>query len=89
MVSLFPSFGALIDQSQNIAKYKSMLQEEADKIQKINSKLQVLESQISQQKNAQRQVLVRLTNERQIYLDTNSQNAAMYSYQFAGLLCCL
>ena len=65
--------GALIDQSQNIAKYKSMLAEEANKINKINQKLQVLESQISQQKTAQRQVLVRLQNERLIYEESERQ----------------
>jgi murein DD-endopeptidase MepM/ murein hydrolase activator NlpD len=65
--------GALIDQSQNIAKYKSMLLEEADRIQKINNRLQVLESQISQQKNAQRQVLVRLQNERLIFEESERQ----------------
>lgn len=65
--------GALIDQSQNIAKYKEMLVDEASKIEKINSRLKTIESEISQQKNAQKQVLVKLQGERQIYEESERQ----------------
>lgn len=64
---------ALIDQSENISKYNKMLAEEAAKIEKINSKLASLESEISAQKNAQKQVLSKVQQERRVYEESERQ----------------
>lgn len=64
---------ALVDQSQNIKKYKEMLADEAVKIQTVTQKLQSLESEISQQRAAQTVILTRLQNERKIYEESERQ----------------
>ena len=64
---------ALIDQSENISKYNKMLAAEAQKIEKINVKLTNLETEISKQKNAQRQVLAKVQGERKIYEESERQ----------------
>lgn len=64
---------ALIDQSENITKYNKMLAEEAQKIEKINSKLAGLEKEISAQKTAQKQVLSKVQQERKVYEESERQ----------------
>lgn len=64
---------ALIDQSENITKYNEMLAAEAQKIEKINTKLQGLETVIAKQKNAQKQVLTKVQGERRIYEESERQ----------------
>lgn len=64
---------ALIDQSENIAKYNAMLAAEAEKIEKINSKLTNLQSVIGKQKDAQRKVLTKVQGERRIYEESERQ----------------
>jgi murein DD-endopeptidase MepM/ murein hydrolase activator NlpD len=64
---------ALVDQSENIKKYKGMLADEAAKIQTITSRLQGLESEIGKQKTAQKQVLTKLQGERRVYEESERQ----------------
>jgi len=64
---------ALVDQSQNMTKYKKLLSEEANKISTINQKLVTLERSIIEQKTAQSQVLVKLQNETRIYEEGERQ----------------
>lgn len=64
---------ALVDQSQNIKKYKEMLAEEAVKIQTVTQKLQSIESEIAQQRAAQTVILTRLQNERRVYEESERQ----------------
>ncbi len=65
--------GALLDQTQNIEKYKVLLADETSKIQKVNEKLQGLTHEINTQRQAQKQILSRLQNERILYEDTERQ----------------
>ncbi len=65
--------GALLDQSKNIEKYNAMLAEEANKIEKITNRLKGIQSEISKQKSAQKQVLNKLRNERIVYEESERQ----------------
>jgi murein DD-endopeptidase MepM/ murein hydrolase activator NlpD len=64
---------ALIDQSENISKYNAMLAAEAQKIENINNKLTSLQTVISKQKEAQKQVLTKVQGERRIYEESERQ----------------
>lgn len=64
---------ALVDQSENIRKYKGMLADEAAKIQTITNRLQGIESEIGKQKVAQKQILTKLQGERRIYEESERQ----------------
>lgn len=64
---------ALIDQSQNMSKYREMLSEEADKIKKINNRLYGLEKEISAQRSAQKKVLDKVQEERISYEESERQ----------------
>ncbi len=64
---------ALVDQSENIRKYKSMLADEAAKIQTITTRLQGIESEIGKQRIAQKQILTKLQGERRIYEESERQ----------------
>lgn len=64
---------ALMDQTENIKKYKSILSDESAKIEKITSRLKGIETDIAQQKNAQGKILVKLKEERQIYEESERQ----------------
>ncbi len=64
---------ALVDQSENIRKYKAMLADEANKIQTVTNKLQGIETEISKQRTAQKQILTKLQNERRIYEESERQ----------------
>ncbi|MDD9897838.1 MAG: peptidoglycan DD-metalloendopeptidase family protein [Candidatus Melainabacteria bacterium] len=64
---------ALMDQTENIKKYKGMLSEEAAKIEKITSRLQGIEHDIAKQKNAQGKILAKLKEETKIYEESERQ----------------
>jgi murein DD-endopeptidase MepM/ murein hydrolase activator NlpD len=64
---------ALVDQSENIAKYNETLAVEAKKIEQINNRLYGLENEIGKQKEAQRQVLLKVQGERKIYEEGERQ----------------
>lgn len=64
---------ALVDQSENIAKYNETLAVEAKKIEQINNRLYSLENEIGKQKEAQRQVLLKVQGERKIYEEGERQ----------------
>ncbi len=64
---------ALIDQSENISRYNTMLAAEAQKIELINNKLTGLQTVISKQQNAQKQVLTKVQGERRIYEEGERQ----------------
>jgi murein DD-endopeptidase MepM/ murein hydrolase activator NlpD len=64
---------ALMDQTANIKKYKSILSDESAKIEKITGRLKGIETDIAQQKNAQGKILVKLKEERQIYEESERQ----------------
>lgn len=64
---------ALMDQTANIKKYKSILSDESAKIEKITGRLKSIETNIAQQKNAQGKILVKLKEERQIYEESERQ----------------
>ncbi len=64
---------ALVDQSQNISKYKDLLAQEAVRIASINKKLSLAEQEIAKQRDAQRQVLTKLQQERQVYEESERQ----------------
>lgn len=64
---------ALVDQSENIKKYNQLLEQEASKIKEINEKLKHIESNISQQKNAQQKIVTELKNERALYESSERQ----------------
>lgn len=64
---------ALMNQSENVSKYNAMLAAEAAKIENINNKLKNLETVISKQKDAQKQVLTKVQGERRIYEESERQ----------------
>ena len=64
---------ALMDQTENIRKYKSILTNESAKIETITNRLKGIEIDIAQQKNAQGKILVKLKEERQIYEESERQ----------------
>ncbi len=64
---------ALVDQTENIRKYNAVLAQEAQKIQEVNERLRVIESEVGKQKAAQAQVLTRLQGERKVYEDSERQ----------------
>lgn len=64
---------ALVDQSENISKYNETLAVEAKKIEQINNRLYGLENEIAKQKEAQRQVLLKVQGERKIYEEGERQ----------------
>jgi murein DD-endopeptidase MepM/ murein hydrolase activator NlpD len=64
---------ALMNQSENMFKYRSILSQEAEKIKQVNGKLANLEKNIAAQRTAQKEVLTRLQNERRLYEEGERQ----------------
>lgn len=64
---------ALLDQSDNIQQYKKVLADEATKMKEVNDKLKTITTEINAQRQAQKQLLSRLQNERILYEETERQ----------------
>ena len=64
---------ALIDQSESIRKYNETLKREAVKIAQINQQLSANAQVISQERNAQKQVVSQLAQERALYESSERQ----------------